>query len=60
MKNCGGDILEKTVNMEALVRKVQQQEDKILQLVKIIAATNKRIAELQTRYENIEKFFFMK
>lgn len=60
MKTDGGDNLEKTLTFDDLVKIVQQQEDHVLQLMKIIAATNKRISELQTRYENLERILLMK
>ena len=41
-------------SVEELAKKVQQQEDTVVQLVKIIAATNHRISELQVAYEDKE------
>lgn len=38
-----------------LVKKVKQQEDTVVQLVKIVAATNHRISELQAKQESLEK-----
>jgi len=38
-----------------LVKKVKQQEDTVVQLVKIVAATNHRISELQAKHESLEK-----
>lgn len=47
--------MEETLTLEQLVKKVKQQEETIIQLVKIIASTNKRVAELQVKQETIEK-----
>jgi len=47
--------MNQLITFEELVKKVQQQEDTVVQLVKIIAATNHRISELQTKQENLEK-----
>jgi len=47
-----------SVTFKELVKKVQQQEDTVAQLVKIIAATNHRISELQVKQESIEKRSF--
>jgi len=44
-----------SMTFEELVKKVQQQEDTVVQLVKIVAATNHRISELQSKQENVEK-----
>lgn len=51
----GGENLDQLISYEELVRKVQQQEDTVAQLVKIIAATNHRISELQVKQESMEK-----
>ncbi len=47
--------MEKTMTFDELVKKVQQQEDTVVQLVRIIAATNHRISELQSRQESLDK-----
>ncbi|MBO1001551.1 hypothetical protein ACFSKI_16010 [Pseudogracilibacillus auburnensis] len=47
--------MDQLISYEELVRKVQQQEDTVAQLVKIIAATNHRISELQVKQESMEK-----
>ena len=49
--------MKQTITFEQLVKKVQQQEDTIVQLIKIIAATNHRIAELQSTQETLKKNF---
>lgn len=41
------------ITFEELVRKVQQQEDTVAQLVRIVATTNHRIAELQVKQDEI-------
>jgi len=43
------------ITLEELIRKVQQQEDTVTQLVRIIASTNHRISELQVKQEEIER-----
>lgn len=43
------------ITFDELVKKVKQQEDTVVQLVRIVAATNHRIAELQVKHENLEK-----
>lgn len=43
--------MKKEITFEQLVVKVQQQEDTVVQLLKIIAATNHRITELQMLHE---------
>ncbi len=45
--------MSKQISYDELVRKVQQQEDTVAQLVRIIATTNHRIAELQIKQEEI-------
>jgi succinate dehydrogenase hydrophobic anchor subunit len=52
--------MNRTTTFEELIKKVQQQEDTIVQLVKIIAATNHRISELQIIQEDIENGHSMK
>ena len=49
----GGDILKSHMTFDELVRKVQQQEETVAQLVRIIAATNHRISDLQLKQEEI-------
>lgn len=43
------------ITFDELVKKVKQQEDTVVQLVRIVAATNHRISELQVKQENLEK-----
>lgn len=43
------------MTFEELVKKVQQQEDTVVQLVRIIAATNHRISEIQIKQETLER-----
>jgi len=50
-----GEIMENNITFKDLVKKVQQQEDTVVQLVKIVAATNHRISELQLKQERLEK-----
>ena len=50
-----GEIMENNITFKDLVKKVQQQEDTVVQLVKIVAATNHRISELQLKQESLEK-----
>lgn len=47
--------MDKIITFDDLVRKVKQQEDTVVQLVKIVAATNHRITELQSKQQKIEK-----
>lgn len=47
--------MESLITFEELVKKVQQQEDTVAQLVKIIASTNHRISEIQIKQESMEK-----
>jgi|GEM_PF-3190602 len=47
--------MKRLITFDELVKKVQQQEDTVVQLVRIVAATNHRIAELQAKQENLEK-----
>jgi len=47
--------MENNITFKDLVKKVQQQEDTVVQLVKIVAATNHRISELQLKQESLEK-----
>lgn len=42
------------ITYEELVRKVQQQEDTVAQLVRIIATTNHRLAEIQIKQESMK------
>lgn len=49
-----GNTLEKLAYDE-LVKKVEKQEERIMQLVKIVAATNHRLSELQSRQEKFEE-----
>jgi len=44
-----------TITFNELVEKVKQQEDTVAQLVRIVAATNHRIAQLQHKHEHLEK-----
>ncbi len=60
VKTDGEDHMNRTTTFEELIKKVQQQEDTIVQLVKIIAATNHRISELQIIQEDIENGHSMK
>lgn len=46
-----GEVLNGEISFEDLVRKVQQQEDTVVQLLRIIAVTNHKITELQMRHE---------
>lgn len=48
--------MKRLPSYEELVKKVQQQDDTIVQLVKILAATNHRVSELQAVYkgENVK------
>lgn len=39
------------MTIEELARKVQQQEETVAQLVKIVAATNHRVSDLQLVYD---------
>lgn len=43
------------LTFEELIRKVQQQEDTVTQLVRIIASTNHRISELQIKQDAMEQ-----
>jgi len=45
--------MSRQISYDELVQKVQQQEDTVAQLVRIIATTNHRIAELQIKQEEI-------
>ena len=49
-----GNTLEKLAYDE-LVKKVEKQEERIMQLVKIVAATNHRLSDLQSRQEKLEE-----
>lgn len=46
--------LNRTVSFDELVRKVQQQEDTVAQLVKIIAATNHRVSEVKNKQDSMK------
>lgn len=46
--------------MHDILQKVEQQEDTVNQLVRIIAATNHRVSELQIKQENMEKTLLIK
>lgn len=49
------EVLNGKISFDDLVRKVQQQEDTVVQLLRIIAATNHKITELQMKHEkNLE------
>lgn len=48
--------MDKPLSIEELSRKVKQQEDTIVQLVRIIASTNHRVSELQVKQEELEKY----
>lgn len=39
-------------SVKELAKKVDQQEETIVQLVKIIASTNHRVSEIQVAYED--------
>lgn len=39
-------------SVKELAKKVEQQEETIVQLVKIIASTNHRVSEIQVAYED--------
>lgn len=47
-------------NQGELLSKIQRQEDTIAQLMKIIAATNNRVFDLQVKYKRIEQYIQMK
>jgi len=47
--------MKRQLTLEELIRKVQQQEDTVAQLVRIIASTNHRVSELQVKQEEIER-----
>lgn len=47
--------MKRLTSFEELARKVKQQEDTVVQLVKIVAATNHRISELQVQQDNMSK-----
>lgn len=46
--------------MDDILKKVEQQESTVSQLVKIIAATNQRVSELQLKQENMERTLLIK
>lgn len=46
--------MKEEITFSELVKKVQQQEDTVVQLLKIIAATNHRITDLQTKHQAAE------
>ncbi|MEN1967312.1 hypothetical protein WMZ97_04455 [Lentibacillus sp. N15] len=41
---------------DALVMKVQQHEETIAQLMEIVAATNRKMAELSRKYEQEQQY----
>jgi len=47
--------MSKTMTFNQLVEKVKKQEDTVTQLVKIVAATNHRLADLQLKHQEMEK-----
>lgn len=47
--------LKEQITFDDLVRKVEHQEETVVQLLKIVAATNNRIAELQSQTKRHEK-----
>lgn len=51
-KKGGGVSMEETdqINLQDLKRKVEQHEETIVQLLEIIAATNRRISDLSRKY----------
>ena len=48
-------VMNQTPSITEISNRVKQQEETIVQLVRIIASTNHRLSELQVKQESIEK-----